>query len=569
MKNYLNRFLFLSLSCFTLISSIALSSPSPTLPSEHWTTDELDPLVRTAIQERGRIKPFETFAREAVLYVTGKVKFAGWNPVELTLAWASDPEIWKNAKIIQIKHLELKRTLGLPESEVYFSMDEIVKNKQFLDQLETVFRKGQRDEALSPLEKEVGKLDGQISTFQMIASGGSWLIVPNPTDPAASWFSIKDIASSIASSGEASAAGLNPEEIKNIATTFQELISAYREKNGESLRDSATRLASNVKSIVKDPSLYPSQRVLNYEVHYNNFRPFRIAWVLYLLALLILIFSFNLPWKWLPTTGVVVTFAAFLCHIYGFLLRYLISGRPPVTNMFETVIWVTWGAVLFSIILYLVYKNRILLTASAGVATVGLILADFIPAVLDPSINPLVPVLRSNFWLTTHVLIINLGYAGGALAAGLGNIVMGRVLFSKPSKKSIETLSHLTYRAMQFGVILLTAGTILGGIWADQSWGRFWGWDPKEVWALISILVYLAVLHGRYIDWLKDFGIAAGGALCFLAIIMAWYGVNFVLGVGLHSYGFGGGGVQYVALFAILQIFFVVAASLKWKKKFN
>ncbi|NQW44239.1 MAG: cytochrome c biogenesis protein CcsA, partial [Deltaproteobacteria bacterium] len=122
------------------------------------------------------------------------------------------------------------------------------------------------------------------------------------------------------------------------------------------------------------------------------------------------------------------------------------------------------------------------------------------------------------------------------------------------------------YRAMQIGVVLLAAGTILGGVWADYSWGRFWGWDPKEVWALIALLLYLAVLHGRFSGWLRGFGFAATTVVSFLGVLMAWYGVNFVLGVGLHSYGFGSGGMGWVMSYVGIQVAFIILGYFNYQK---
>jgi hypothetical protein len=122
------------------------------------------------------------------------------------------------------------------------------------------------------------------------------------------------------------------------------------------------------------------------------------------------------------------------------------------------------------------------------------------------------------------------------------------------------------YRAMQIGVLLLATGTILGGVWANYSWGRFWGWDPKETWALVTLLCYLALLHGRLAGWWKGFGLAVGSVACFLSVMMSWYGVNFVLGKGLHSYGFGTGGFSYVACFAVFEVIFV-AFVLFWNQR--
>src|SRR3984957_15734332 len=128
---------------------------------------------------------------------------------------------------------------------------------------------------------------------------------------------------------------------------------------------------------------------------------------------------------------------------------------------------------------------------------------------------------------------------------------------AKTKPAVIRTNLLFTYRAVQIGVLRVAAGTILGGLWADVSWGRFWGWDPKEVWALIVLLTYLALLHGRFAGWIGQFGLAAGAVICFTTVLMSWYGVNFVLGTGLHSYGFGTGGQGYVGAFVLAQWVFV------------
>ena len=174
--------------------------------------------------------------------------------------------------------------------------------------------------------------------------------------------------------------------------------------------------------------------------------------------------------------------------------------------------------------------------------------------------------MRSNYWLTIHVLTITLSYAAFACSLCLGNVVLGNILWRPTHTAKSQEYSLYMYRAMQIGVVLLAAGTILGGIWADYSWGRFWGWDPKEVWALVALLLYLAVLHGRFTGWLRGFGFAAAAVISFLGVLMAWYGVNFVLGVGLHSYGFGTGGLFWVSLYILAQLGFILASWLRYKK---
>jgi ABC-type transport system involved in cytochrome c biogenesis permease subunit len=217
---------------------------------------------------------------------------------------------------------------------------------------------------------------------------------------------------------------------------------------------------------------------------------------------------------------------------------------------------------LFGLVLELIYRKGVIAIGALAFAVIAVVIADNISGVVDDGIHPLEPVLRSNMWLTIHVLTITLGYAAFALSLVLGNIGLGQWVFMGRESKDLPNrqVAFYAYRAVQVGIVLLAAGTILGGVWADYSWGRFWGWDPKETWALIALLGYLALVHARFRGMVGPFGFLAGCVIAFLGVLMAWYGVNFVLGAGLHSYGFSTGGVSYVATYCCLQILFVAAA---------
>ena len=312
----------------------------------------------------------------------------------------------------------------------------------------------------------------------------------------------------------------------------------------------------------ENPAAYPSDTPMKIEYHYSQFHPFQWAWIVYLLAAICCFLAWILGKQSFskPAWGLVIV--GMLLHVYGFAIRVYISGRPPVSNMYETVVWVGFGAVVFSVIIEAMYRWRFILLAGALVGAFCLALADMAPVILDPTLQPLEPVLRNNFWLLVHVLTITISYAAFFLAFALGDI--GLYYYFKDEEKYRERLKAITlaiYRAMQIGISLLAPGIILGGIWADYSWGRFWGWDPKETWALIALLGYLAVLHGRLGGWIKDFGMICAAIVTFSLVIMAWYGVNFILGAGLHSYGFGAGGVEYVSIFVGLHLLAVIFTS--------
>ena len=331
--------------------------------------------------------------------------------------------------------------------------------------------------------------------------------------------------------------------MRELRATFYKLRAAYLAHSPAEFNEASHEVPGHWSAKWgRSSGLIPARRMIDLEVAYNHWAPFRFAWVLMLVACLCVLLQMGSGWKVLYPLGLASYAAGMAAMLVGFFMRVTISGRAPVTNMYESVVYVGLGVAAIGLILELIYRKRFIAVAAAAVATVALILADNCPSVLDSSLQPLQPVLRNNFWLVTHVMTITLSYAAFALAMGIANITLGYYLVRSENRPAIEALSRFTYRALQVGVVLLATGTFLGGMWAAYSWGRFWGWDPKEVWALIALLGYLAVLHSRFAGWVKHRGLAALAVSCFALVIVAWYGVNFVLGAGLHSYGFGGGG---------------------------
>ncbi len=221
-------------------------------------------------------------------------------------------------------------------------------------------------------------------------------------------------------------------------------------------------------------------------------------------------------------------------------------------------------------------RRRVFVVSGGAVALIAYLVAYYAPGpVFNRGVGlEMAAILRNNFWLAIHVLIITASYGAGALAWGLGNVSLGLYAFGryrdaeKPARRlpprACSVLGGYIYRAMQLSVLLLAAGTITGAIWADFAWGRYWGWDPKEVWALITLLIYLVILHGRWAGWAGDFGMALGAVFGATSIIMAWYGVNFILTGGLHSYGSGGGGQAPVLILVGCNWAFVAFAAVRY-----
>lgn len=231
-------------------------------------------------------------------------------------------------------------------------------------------------------------------------------------------------------------------------------------------------------------------------------------------------------------------YLAFFCFCMGFIfltsmlgLRSYILSRPPVSNMFETLIYVPWMIIVASLLLY--FRNRqVALLLASSIAACGLLLV-LTWSGLNGSLENIQPVLDSHYWLIMHVLLVVGSYGLFTLAAVLGHFY----LFKRKN-----FLPQLILQSLYLGTFMLVAGTILGGVWAAESWGRFWDWDPKEAWAFISICGYLICIHAYKFKYIGDVGLALGAACGFLLITFTWYGVNYILGVGLHSYGFGNGG---------------------------
>jgi len=534
---------------------------------------DTDALATLAVQDHGRKKPFTTFAQETLLTVSGTSALPFKNadgtevklsPEEVMLDLWFKSEGWLDRPVIMLNFLELKKKFGLPEDRKLFSFKELIGQPvlgELLDETQKLRQAGDSDK-LTSLQKEAEHLGERLRLFQDIVIGDRPMIAPNADMAEGPWSVIQRVAP-VDVWAEGGFKMSNP-NTDRAGKTFMAWWDAYNKGDIAAFNTLTPQVVESLRALA--PQFYPSAATLQFEHHYMTLHPFRWAWIIYLCALLTLL----LTALWAKIIGYRLTWALVLVglgfEVYGLACRIIISGRPPVTNMYETVIWVSFGSMLFATILESIYRKRYFFYAGLGASVLALIIADSQPTILDASINPLTAVLRNNMWLTIHVLTIVSSYAAFALTAALGHIALTMSLWGKRYATALGEVQFFIYRAMQIGVLLLAAGTILGGVWANYSWGRFWGWDPKETWALVTLLCYLALLHGRLAGWWKGFGLAVGSVVCFLSVMMSWYGVNFVLGKGLHSYGFGTGGFSYVACFAVFEVIFV-AFVLGWNRK--
>ncbi|MCP4645727.1 MAG: cytochrome c biogenesis protein CcsA [bacterium] len=250
----------------------------------------------------------------------------------------------------------------------------------------------------------------------------------------------------------------------------------------------------------------------------------------------------------------------------GITLRCIIRGRPPVTTLYETILFTTATAVAVSLFMEFVNRQRIALSLAAILGAVGMFLANKYEVREGVDTMPsMVAVLDTNFWLSTHVTTIIIGYAAGLLAGAMGHVyILGRLIgFRKEDKAFYRNVARMTYGVLCFGLAFTTIGTVFGGIWAAESWGRFWGWDPKENGALMIVLWMLAVLHARLGGHIRDLGVCISAVICGMIVTFSWWGIN-LLGVGLHTYGFTSGILRALIVFFSIQGAVLLMGGLVW-----
>ena len=506
-----------------------------------------------AIQEGGRRKPLDTFSKETLVRITGRSTYKDktgktWRPNDFVLSALTETHDWKDESMVLISSGQLMEQLGLDKTKRRFSFAQLTGSAE-LQRLVTEAQALKRAEKpLTRAQQEALSVSDRLTLLARVMDGRALLIVPAPTNETDPW---------VDPSG--SSKYYSDAQVAPLRTQLQMVASSYVQGDGFNLSRAANQLREDLR--VLSPSIYPRDQQLRLEYFYNHFEAFYRAIWCYGIALVILITAhLRKRARALQSIGVAVAILGLAFQAAGIVMRCMIAARPPVTNMYESIIWVSFAVSFFGMIFFVRYRAPIYLLAALPVTLIALLLVHQMPIAMPSSIDPLVPVLRDNFWLTIHVLTITLSYAAFALAMGFGHILLWRYARNPVAARADAPMHFWLYRVLQLGVLLLAAGTILGGVWANYSWGRFWGWDPKETWALIALLCYILALHGRLAGWWTQFGLAVASVVCFLAVLMAWYGVNFVLGKGLHSYGFGIGGETYVAIFVALDLLFVAFA---------
>jgi cytochrome c-type biogenesis protein CcsB len=497
-----------------------------------------DLLVQTV---DGRIKPMDTFSNEVLLKLAKKSKIEGLDSNQIILGMITSPKTWQDVKLIKVTHSKLKKILGLDEKESLASFSDFFDYEQKVpyklsSYIEETSQKRpiQRNE----FDRQVIKTDERLNISYMIYTGDLMKIVPKPNDETKKWYSVKDAISSFDEKDSTI--------VRSMFINYFNNIEASQKSNDWSKADEALNLIQQFQRKVA-PDIIPSQGKLDAEKFFKRISLFNKLILVYLfagVALLFLIMAKMLkPKVNIQKASKVILWIiaiAFLLHTVGLIARWYIGGHAPWSNAYEAMLYVAWSMGLSGLVFA---RYSLIAPALTGIITGITLGATFINE-MDPQITNLVPVLKS-YWLNIHVSVITASYGFLGLSMILGFFTMILFIFKNDKrpdlKRSIIEATRINEMTAILGISMLTVGNFLGGVWVNESWGRYWGWDPKETWAWISILAYVVVLHIRFIPSIKknyEYWYSVASTTAYSVIIMTFVGVNYYLS-GMHSYAAG------------------------------
>ncbi len=535
---------------------------------------------------KGRTKPIDTLARNSLRILSHRETFKDAdNKTQPAIRWLIDlmakPNEAFDHQVVRIDHPELLETLELTRrksnkyalSEFLGRLDELTKQARLARKLNpqelTTYQK-----SVVALEDKIGLVDLLIQSFSLprirpdnlkddlmgtvrqqerLSRREPPLMIP-PVKENGKWETYasgwtKDfVRARMPGSQE-----LNP--ATNAAT---EILVAYANDDAQAFND---RVRDYLAMVDDNAAAAVNARKVNFEAFFNHAAPFLYAAWLYLLAFVLVACSW-LGWtRQLSRAAFWLILFTFVVHTTALVARMYISGRPPVTNLYSASVFIGWGCVVFGLVFERVYRLGIgnVIAAVTGFAT--LLIAHFLAGDGDTFVV-LQAVLDTQFWLATHVVCITLGYSTTFVAGLLGLLYVLRGVFTPSLTSDISrNLARMIYGTLCFGLFFSFVGTVLGGLWADDSWGRFWGWDPKENGALIIVLWNALILHARWGAMVRDRGMAVLAIAGNIATAWSMFGVN-ELGVGLHAYGFHDGMRTALAIFAVSQLTVIAVGSL-------
>ena len=484
----------------------------------------------------GRMKPISSLNREIVLKVSGKKSLFGMNADQIVLGILSRPEVWRDLKIIKIKTPKLKKYLGIKESRKLIAFSEVFKDGNYILAKEAEKASLSKVDERGTYEKDIIKLDEKLNIVYSVFNGSLFNIFPKViTNSDAKennkWYTPMDAMNGFDGKNKVAVEQMTRGFINAViqnnwteADKYISLISTYQEKVGAEVTLSQTQIDNEI--MFNEIDIFPKVMIA-----------YLVLGIFILIAAFIVVFNPTIKPKKTTFFFFVILAIIFAIHTFGMGFRWIISGHAPWSDTYETLLYISWSAVFAGVMFF----RKHLLALSAAVIVAGIFMFTAHLTGIDPQITNLVPVLKS-YWLTIHVSILTASYGFFALGAVLGYMTLIMFIFRKNRPHVDDTIKHINAineLALIIGLAAITIGNFLGGIWANESWGRYWGWDPKETWAYVSIVMYAIVVHLRFVKSLATpFVFAVASLLTFSSILMTYFGVNFYL-AGMHSYATG------------------------------
>ncbi len=511
----------------------------------------------------GRVEPVNTVASEVLRKVSGKAGYKDLGPVQVALDMLVNPDKWKSEPLIRVTKPLRKK---IPGSENGFLrlrdlLDEQTGIYLLHDAVEAAYAK--KPAVRNKLDKEVINLDERVNVLISWMNGRYLTLFPVPDDPDNKWLSVPEAVQS------------DHEQVSRFASS---VFSQYLGSLQEAMASGDYRKSSQVLSMMKQNQknlggkIYPSGIKVQLEIFYVNYNIFSILSKIYLfLGLVMLVLRFGRLFSYKERSwrieGISFWLLAvlFILHSAGLGIRWYISGHAPWSNGYETLLYISWATCLAGLVL--ARRSSMMPAITTLLSGISLLVAGM--SWMNPELTNLVPVLKS-YWLIVHVAVITASYGFFAVAAlaGLLSLVLMILRPYSHSERMSETLHELELIvgiAITTGLFMLTTGSFLGGVWANESWGRYWGWDPKETWAMVTILVYAFIAHMHKIPGFRGaFAVSVASLAGFASVLMTFFGVNYYLS-GLHSYA-GGEPAHlpkglFIAVFLVLVIVFAAYLS--------
>jgi len=488
---------------------------------------------------QGRMKPLDTLSREMVMKITKRAKFEGWEPLDLYLSWIGHGDWWLDQPLIAVRNPGVKDMLGVGPETTHVSVRSLLDESgryRFGDPVEQALRTPDRER--SKFQRKLLSFDERFNLFVMSMQGRTLRIFPVPKDAKGSWLSFAEASAS-----------LDEAQKEEFESAFDQLSVGIEKLQTAKLLAAASAIGDIQREY--GAGMLPGSVSLKAEMLLNRLNPFQRVPLAYLLGFFLLLAAYVVSLarrKGRPYTlkhplyllGMISFVGRAAFHLYGFVLRWVASGRAPLSNGYESLVFISLAVAVAGIIFEATDRRGI--SAALASLLTAVVLGVAMLSTFDPAIGPLVPVLAS-YWLNIHVTVITSSYGFLGLSALLALTILILHMFKAPNRpqlyEAVQKLNGLHWKVLVTGLGLLSVGTLLGGVWANESWGRYWGWDSKETWSLVTILVYAAVVHFRWIPSMnRPWTLAAGSFAAVSSVVMTYFGVNYFL-VGLHSYASG------------------------------